>query len=149
MNFKNEAISIKNELINIRRTLHEHPEIGMEEYQTSKFIKNFLKNQGIEFKEVSKTGVCGIIRGTKKNDEGKEKTIALRGDIDGLPIVDKKVCDYSSKVKGKMHACGHDAHTTILLGAAKILNENKHLFSGNIKLLFEPAEETIGGAKFM
>lgn len=149
MNFKNEAISIKNELINIRRTLHEHPEIGMEEYQTSKFIKNFLKNQGIEFKEVSKTGVCGIIRGTKKNDEGKEKTIALRGDIDGLPIVDKKVCDYSSKVNGKMHACGHDAHTTILLGAAKILNENKHLFSGNIKLLFEPAEETIGGARFM
>lgn len=149
MNFKNEAISIKNELINIRRTLHEYPEIGMEEYQTSRFIKNFLKNQGIKFEEVSKTGVCGIIRGTKKNDEGKEKTIALRGDIDGLPIVDKKVCDYSSKVNGKMHACGHDAHTTILLGAAKILNENKHLFSGNIKLLFEPAEETIGGARFM
>lgn len=149
MNFKNEAISIKNELIKIRRTLHEHPELGMEEYETSKFIKRFLKSEKIELKEVSKTGVCGIIKGTKQNTEVIEKTIALRGDIDGLPILDKKVCDYSSKVKGRMHACGHDAHTTILLGAAKILNRNKHLFSGNIKLLFEPAEETIGGARFM
>ena len=149
MNFRNEAMNIKDELINIRRTLHEHPEIGMEEYETSKFIKGFLKEQGIEFKEVSKTGVCGIIRGDKKNHEGSEKTIALRGDIDGLPIIDKKICDYASKVNGRMHACGHDAHTTILLGAAKILNKNKHLFSGNIKLLFEPAEETIGGARFM
>lgn len=149
MNFKNEAMNIKDELINIRRTLHEHPEIGMEEYETSKFIKKFLNEQGIEFKEVSKTGVCGIIKGTKQNTVGSEKTIALRGDIDGLPIVDKKSCDYSSKIKGRMHACGHDAHTTILLGAAKLLNKNKHLFSGNVKLLFEPAEETIGGARFM
>lgn len=149
MNFKNEAISIKNELINIRRTLHEHPELGMEEYETSKFIKNFLKNEGIEFREVAKTGICGIIRGAKESNSGDIRTIALRGDIDGLPILDKKICEYSSKVEGKMHACGHDAHTTILLGAAKILNKNKHLFSGNVKLLFEPAEETIGGARFM
>jgi amidohydrolase len=149
MNFKNEAISIKDELINIRRALHEHPELGMEEYETSKFIKNFLKNEGIEFREVAKTGVCGIIRGTKENKDIVNKTIALRGDIDGLPILDKKNCDYTSKVEGRMHACGHDAHTTILLGAAKILNKNKHLFSGNVKLLFEPAEETIGGARFM
>ncbi len=149
MNFKNEAISIKNELINIRRTLHQHPELGMEEYETSKFIKNFLKNEGIEYKEVAKTGVCGIIRGTKEGNSNDNKTIALRGDIDGLPIIDKKSCEYSSKVEGRMHACGHDGHTTILLGAAKILNNNKHLFSGNVKLLFEPAEETIGGARFM
>ena len=149
MNFKNEAISIKNELINIRRTLHEHPELGMEEYETSKFIKNFLKNEGIEFREVAKTGVCGIIRGTKESNSDDIRTIALRADIDGLPILDKKLCEYSSKVEGKMHACGHDGHTTILLGAAKILNKNKNLFSGNVKLLFEPAEETIGGARFM
>ena len=149
MDFKNEAISIKNELINIRRTLHEHPELGMEEYETSKFIKNFLKNEGIEFREVAKTGVCGIIRGTKESNSDYIRTIALRGDIDGLPILDKKLCEYSSKVEGKMHACGHDGHTTILLGAAKILNKNRHLFSGNVKLLFEPAEETIGGARFM
>ena len=149
MNFKNEAISIKNELINIRRTLHQHPELGMEEYETSKFIKNFLKNEGIEYKEVAKTGICGIIRGTKEDNIKDNKTIALRGDIDGLPIIDKKSCEYSSKVEGRMHACGHDGHTTILLGAAKILNNYKHLFSGNVKLLFEPAEETIGGARFM
>ena len=149
MNFKNEAISIKNELINIRRTLHQHPELGMEEYETSKFIKNFLKNEGIEYKEVAKTGICGIIRGTKEDNIKDNKTIALRGDIDGLPIIDKKSCKYSSKVEGRMHACGHDGHTTILLGAAKILNNYKHLFSGNVKLLFEPAEETIGGARFM
>lgn len=147
MNFKEEAISIKDELINIRRRLHEHPELGMEEYETSKFIKEFLKNEGIEFTEVAKTGVCGIIRGTK--EDNLYKTIALRGDIDGLPILDKKNCDYSSKIEGRMHACGHDGHTTILLGAAKILNKNKHLFSGNVKLFFEPAEETIGGARFM
>lgn len=149
MIFKNESIKIKDELINIRRTLHQHPELGMEEYETSKFIKNFLKNEGIEFKEVAKTGVCGIIRGTKESIDNNKKTIALRGDIDGLPILDKKVCEYSSKIKGRMHACGHDGHTTILLGAAKILNKNKHLFSGNVKLLFEPAEETVGGARFM
>lgn len=149
MNFKDEAISIKNELINIRRTLHQYPELGMEEYETSKFIKSFLKKEGIEFIEVAKTGVCGIIRGTKESNSDNVKTIALRGDIDGLPILDKKVCEYSSKVEGKMHACGHDGHTTILLGAAKLLNQNKDLFSGNVKLLFEPAEETIGGARFM
>ncbi|MCF0147403.1 MAG: amidohydrolase [Clostridium sp.] len=149
MNFKEQAISIKNELINIRRTLHQHPELGMEEYETSKFIKDFLKKEGIEFIEVAKTGVCGIIRGTKESNSDNIKTIALRGDIDGLPLMDKKVCEYSSKVEGKMHACGHDGHTTILLGAAKILNQNKDLFSGNVKLLFEPAEETIGGARFM
>lgn len=149
MIFKNESIKIKDELINIRRTLHQYPELGMEEYETSKFIKNFLKNEGIEFKEVAKTGVCGIIRGTKESIDNNKKTIALRGDIDGLPILDKKVCEYSSKIKGRMHACGHDGHTTILLGAAKILNKNKHLFSGNVKLLFEPAEETVGGARFM
>lgn len=149
MNFKNKAITIKEELINIRRKLHENPELGMEEYETSNFIKAFLKKEGIEFREVAKTGVCGIVRGTRDDKDNTKKTIALRGDIDGLPILDKKNCNYSSKVEGKMHACGHDGHTTILLGAAKILNENKHLFSGNVKLLFEPAEETIGGARFM
>ncbi|GAA0084332.1 M20 family metallopeptidase [Clostridium sp. CTA-7] len=149
MNFKNQAISLKEELITIRRTLHQYPELGMEEFETSKFIKNFLKNEGIEFIEVSNTGVCGIINGTKENIKIHKKTIALRGEIDGLPIADKKQCNYSSKIIGKMHACGHDAHTTILLGTAKILNKNKHLFSGNVKLLFEPAEETIGGARFM
>ncbi|GAB6169448.1 M20 family metallopeptidase [Clostridium carnis] len=147
MNFKEEAISILEELVTLRRELHKHPEIGMEEFETSKLIKSFLDNEKIPYKEFAKTGVCGIIKGIKGNNSNK--TIALRADIDGLPMDDKKTCSYSSKIKGRMHACGHDAHTTILLGTAKLLNKNKHLFDGNIKLIFEPAEETVGGARFM
>ena len=146
VDFKEEANDIKEELISIRRELHKYPELGMEEFETQKFIKEFLANEGIPFETFAKTGVCGVIKGEK---EGKGKTIALRGDIDGLPLVDKKSCDYKSKISGRMHACGHDAHTTILLGAARILNNHKKLFSGNVKLIFEPAEETIGGARFM
>lgn len=146
VNFKEEANNIKEELITLRRKLHKYPELGMEEVKTQEVIKIFLKNEGIPFVEVAKTGVFGIIKGER---EGNIKTIALRGDIDGLPLDDKKDCDYSSKIKGKMHACGHDAHTTILLGVAKILNKYKGRFSGNVKLLFEPAEETVGGARFM
>lgn len=143
IDFKMEANSIKEELVKIRRDLHEHPEIGFQEVRTSGIIKKFLKDNGIPYVEVAKTGVCGIIKGTK---EGNNKTIALRGDIDGLPILDMKTCEYKSKENGRMHACGHDAHTTILLGAAKVLNKFKDQFSGNVKLLFEPAEETTGGA---
>ena len=145
-NFKLEADNIKDELKQIRRTLHQYPELGFEETNTSKYIKEFLTKEGIEYTEFAKTGVCGIINGTK---ESNNKVIALRADIDGLPIQDKKTCEYSSKVKGKMHACGHDGHTTILLGAAKILNKHKDEFSGIVKLIFEPAEETTGGAKVM
>lgn len=142
-NFLNMANGLKKELIELRRDLHMHPELGYEEHRTSDLIKAFLKKEGIEYKETAGTGICGIIRGK----EGK--TIALRGDIDALPLEDKKSCDYSSKVKGKMHACGHDAHTTILLGAAKVLNSIKNELNGNVKLFFEPAEETTGGAKVM
>lgn len=143
IDLKKEAELMKAELIEIRRDLHEHPELGFEEVRTSKKIKDFLKANEIPFFEVAKTGVCGIIKGTK---EGYNKTIALRGDIDALPITDMKTCDFKSKNEGKMHACGHDAHTTILMGAGKLLNAHKDEFSGTIKLLFEPAEETTGGA---
>lgn len=145
--FNIEANNIKDELIQIRRTLHQYPELGFEETNTSKFIKDFLRKEGIQFKEFAGTGVCGIIEGTK---EGKNnRVIGLRADIDGLPMQDKKVCSYASKVSGKMHACGHDGHTTILLGVAKLLNKNKDKFNGTVKLIFEPAEETTGGARVM
>lgn len=144
--FLEEANRIKDELITIRRDLHEHPELGFEEKRTSEKIKEFLTKEGIPYVEVSKTGVCGIIKGEKKDNN---RVIGLRADMDALPIQDKKVCSYSSKVPGKMHACGHDAHTTILLGVARILNKNKRLFGGCVKLFFEPAEETVGGAPFM
>ncbi|CUN63019.1 M20 family metallopeptidase [Clostridium paraputrificum] len=144
--FLEEANRIKDELITIRRDLHEHPELGFEEKRTSEKIKEFLTKEGIPYVEVAKTGVCGIIKGEK---EDNNRVIGLRADMDALPIQDKKVCSYSSKVPGKMHACGHDAHTTILLGVARILNKNKRLFGGCVKLFFEPAEETVGGAPFM
>ncbi|MDO5779262.1 MAG: M20 family metallopeptidase [Clostridium sp.] len=146
-NFNIEANDIKDELIEIRRTLHQYPELGFEETNTSKFIKDFLRKEGIQFKEFAGTGVCGIIEGTKEGEN--KKVIGLRADIDGLPMQDKKSCSYSSKVSGKMHACGHDGHTTVLLGVAKLLNKNRDKFNGTVKLIFEPAEETTGGAPVM
>lgn len=143
INFLEKALEIQSELVSWRRDFHENPELGFEEYRTSEKIKEFLKSEGIEYKELANTGICAIIKGNGT------KTIALRGDIDALPLEDKKAADYSSKIHGKMHACGHDAHTTILMGAAKILNRIKDKLNGNVKLIFEPAEETVGGARFM
>jgi len=143
MNFLDMANNIESDLIEIRRDLHENPELGFDLYRTSQKVKDFLYKEGIEFYEVAGTGICAIIRGKG------EKTIALRADMDALPLNDKKICSYSSKIAGKMHACGHDAHTTILLGAAKILNGLKDEINGNVKFFFEPAEETTGGAPLM
>ncbi|MDW8802945.1 M20 family metallopeptidase [Clostridium sp. A1-XYC3] len=143
LDFFKMAKEIKDELVEIRRDFHKNPELGYEEHRTSEKIKDFLRREGIEFSETAGTGVCAIIRGNG------EKTIGIRGDIDALPLEDKKGCAYSSAVKGKMHACGHDAHTTILLGVGKVLNRVKDRLNGNIKLLFEPAEETTGGAQVM
>ncbi|MGL5615178.1 MAG: M20 metallopeptidase family protein [Sarcina sp.] len=147
IDFKKEALKIKDEIIEIRRDFHENPELGFEEFRTSQKIKEFLKKENIKFIELATTGVCGIIKGELNSEN--EKVIALRSDIDGLPMNEKSNCSYSSKIQGRMHACGHDAHMAILLGAAKVLNNNKDKFSGTIKLIFEPAEETIGGAPFM
>lgn len=102
-----------------------------------------MKSWNIEYRETAGTGICAIIRGNGN------KTIGIRADMDALPLQDRKNCSYHSQVKGRMHACGHDAHTTILLGAAKILNDVKDELKGNVKLFFEPAEETTGGAKIM
>lgn len=146
VNFKEESAKIKDEIINIRRTLHMNPETGYEEFATSKLIKEKLDELGIPYKSFAGTGVCGIIRG-ENSDNGR--VIGLRADIDALPMEDKKKCLYASKVKGKMHGCGHDGHTAILLGVAQILSRNTECFEGTIKIIFEPAEETTGGAKVM
>jgi len=143
LNFLNMAKNIESELIEMRRDIHQNPELGFDLFRTSQKVKDFLSKEGIEFYEVAQTGICAIIRGNGK------KTIALRADMDALPLQDKKVCDYSSKINGKMHACGHDAHTTILLGAARILNSIRNELRGNVKLFFEPAEETTGGSPLM
>jgi amidohydrolase len=146
IDFLKKAKAIEEFIISSRRDFHQNPELGYEEYRTSKKIKEFLDSEGIEYYESAKTGICAIIKGKNSNDK---KTVALRADIDALPIEEKNICEYTSKNKGKMHACGHDAHTAILMGATKILNSIKDELNGNVKLFFEPAEETTGGARVM
>ncbi len=125
----------------IRKKLHQYPEIGFNEIKTSTIIRNELKKIGIEYSECAKTGTVALIKG---KSEGK--TILLRADIDALPIKEKTNLPFSSLNDGFMHACGHDIHTACLLGAAKILYDLKDSFCGNVKLVFQPAEETTGGA---
>jgi amidohydrolase len=132
-------------LTEVRRDFHSHPEFGMEEFRTKDKICEYLDAMGIPFEAgIANTGVVGLIQG-----EQDGKTVALRADMDALPIFEQNDVSYKSTIDGKMHACGHDAHMTVLLGAAKLLNQNKHLIKGNVKLLFQPAEETVGGAKPM
>lgn len=147
MDIKKKVNEIFDELVSIRRDFHAHPELSQNEFRTSAKICEYLDNWGIEYVNgVADTGVVGIIRGNQN-----QKTIALRADIDALPICEKNNEPYCSLNNGVMHACGHDAHATILLGAAKILKEieMEGSLNGNVKLLFQPAEETIGGAKRM
>lgn len=141
--FLDLANEYKDEFIKIRRDIHQNPELGFDVYRTSGVVKKFLKENGIEYKEYAKTGVCAYI------GKNTGKTIAVRADMDALPLQEKNTCSYASKVKGKMHACGHDAHTAILLLTAKILNMKKEELKGRVELFFEPAEETVGGARFM
>ena len=143
INFLAKAEEIKDLLIEYRRDFHKNPELGFEEHRTSDTIKEFLDKEGIEYFETAGTGICALIKGRES------RTVGLRADMDALPIQDMKDCEYSSRNAGKMHACGHDAHTAILMGAAKILNGMKDSLNGNVVLLFEPAEETTGGARIM
>jgi amidohydrolase len=142
--FAGKAQQIKAWLIEVRKDLHRHPELGFEEVRTSGKIKECLRAERIEFEEMAKTGVCAIIRGKLPG-----ATIAIRADMDGLPITDTKKVDHASQTQGKCHACGHDAHTTILMGTARLLQSERDSLPGNVKLLFEPAEECGGGAAEM
>lgn len=139
-----KAEHIQKELVKWRRKIHQNPELGFKEYQTSDFIAAKLNEFGIDYKRICKTGLVGLIKGSKPG-----KTLAIRADIDALPLTEKNEVSYKSKNKGVMHACGHDGHTAILLGTAKVLNEMKEQINGNIKLIFQPAEEGPGGAKPM
>ena len=134
------------ENVSIRRHLHANPELSYQEFETSKFVQAQLKAIGIPFTVIATTGVLGIIEG--KNPS--KRIIALRADMDALPIIEENKVDYISTKEGVMHACGHDVHTTILLGAAKILWSLREEFEGTIKLLFQPGEEkNPGGASYM
>ena len=136
-----KAFQIKDELISIRRHLHSTPETDFEEIKTSSFIRSKLDDYGIPYTTSAKTGTVALIKGKNSN-----KTVLLRADIDGLPIKDESKFEIKSEREGYMHACGHDIHATCLLGAAKILNDIKDELNGNVKLVFQPAEEGIGGA---
>lgn len=131
----------------IRHHIHSHPELSFQEFETSKFIAQKLTEFGIEHKTgVAGTGILALIKG--KNPD--KKCIALRADMDALPITEANDVPYKSQNEGVMHACGHDVHSTCLLGAAKILNELKEEFEGTIKLIFQPGEEKHpGGASLM
>jgi len=137
--------SYEPDLIEIRRDIHRHPELGFEEVRTSALVAQKLRDWGIEVVEgVGRTGVVGVVRGTR----GGNGAIGLRADMDALPILEVEGREHRSQTPGKMHACGHDGHTTMLLGAARYLSQHRD-FSGTAYLIFQPAEEGLGGGRAM
>ena len=144
---KSLAKAYKQEVIDTRRYLHAHPELSFKEFQTAAFVADKLREIGItEIESKATTGWSALIQG--KNPD--KKVVALRADMDALPIIEANEVPYKSQTPGVMHACGHDAHTASLLGAAKILHEVRDQFEGTIKLIFQPGEEIIpGGASLM
>lgn len=144
---KKKATEYFSEVQKLRRHLHQHPELSFQEFKTQAFVKQALAAKGIESTEIANTGLVALIKGTKSESD---KVIALRGDMDALPITEENELDYCSSNNGVMHACGHDVHTSSLLGSAFILNDLRDQFSGTVKLLFQPGEETLpGGASVM
>jgi hippurate hydrolase len=143
---KDLAKQYTNEFIEVRHHLHANPELSYQEFETSKFVQSKLSEYKISFEVKAATGVVGIIEG--KNP--KSRIVALRGDMDALPIVEENNVPYKSTKPGIMHACGHDVHTTCLLGAAKILSQTKEEWEGTVKLFFQPGEEkNPGGASLL
>jgi amidohydrolase len=134
------------DLISIRHHLHAHPELSYQEFQTSRFVQERLSELDIPFEVMAGTGVVGLLRG---KNPGK-RVVALRADMDALPIKEENDIPYKSTNEGVMHACGHDVHTTVLLGASRILNQLKDEWEGTVKLIFQPGEEkNPGGASLM
>src|ERR1700761_4220694 len=135
------ARSYQTELVGIRHDIHAHPELGLEEYRTADLVASKLESWGIEVhRGVGKTGVVGVLR----NGNGQD-AVGLRADMDALPILEATNLAHASQTPGRMHACGHDGHTTMLLGAAKYLAETRN-FNGTVNFIFQPAEEGVGGA---
>ncbi len=140
------AHSYRTEFISIRQHLHAHPELSYQEFETSAFVQSKLNEYGIPFSVMATTGVVGIIEGKHPSS----RIVALRADMDALPIQEENEVAYKSTRAGVMHACGHDVHTTCLLGAARILHELKDHWEGTVKLIFQPGEErNPGGASYM
>jgi amidohydrolase len=131
-------------VVELRRAIHRRPELGFEEHETQALIERELDALGIEHRRVARTGVVGVIRGAKPG-----RVVGLRADMDALPITERTGLPYASEIAGKMHACGHDAHTAMLLGAARELHAMREMLHGSVVLLFQPAEEGPGGAEVM
>ena len=136
-NLVKDVEALKNYLIETRREFHQNPELSLKEFRTATRIEEELTKFGIKHSRVGETGVLGILKGDKPSD----KVLLLRADIDALPINEVGAVEYISKNPGVMHACGHDAHTTCLLAAAKILSEKKSEIAGEVRFVFQPAEE--------
>jgi hippurate hydrolase len=141
----NRVAEWQDELAGWRRSLHERPELGFEEVETSRFVAERLRSFGVDevHTGIAKTGVVGVVRG-----RGAGGTIGLRADMDALPMSEETGRPWASRARGRMHACGHDGHTTMLLGAARYLAETRN-FDGTVYLIFQPAEEGGGGARVM
>ncbi len=145
---KAEIDELVPDLVATRRDFHEHPELAFEEVRTSGIVADRLRALGLEVQTgIAKTGVVGLLHGEASGVGAR--TIAIRADMDALPVHEQNDLDYRSQVDGKMHACGHDGHTAILLAVASILSKRRAELKGNVKFIFQPAEERIGGAKPM
>ena len=144
INIREEIKNIREDIYYYRRDFHQNPELSFQEYRTAQTIEKHLNSFGIKYKKnIGKTGIVGEL------NFGDGPTIALRADMDALPIQEISDLDYKSKNKGVMHACGHDGHMAILLGAAKVLSENRLIKKGKVRFIFQPAEEGGGGARYM
>ena len=144
INIRKEIKNISEDIYSYRRDFHQHPELSFKEYRTAETISKYLDSFGINHKtNIGKTGIVGEI------NFGDGPTIALRADMDALPIQETGNLEYKSKNEGVMHACGHDGHMAILLGAANVLSQSKIIKQGKVRFIFQPAEEGGGGARYM
>lgn len=143
MNIKERVKLVKPEMIELRRDVHKNPELPMQEFRTTKVIAEKLDELGVSFRLLDPTGIIGEIRGTKGESD---HCVVLRADIDALPMPEETGLPFASVNPGVMHACGHDTHLAMLFGAVKVLNECRDQFSGTVRFVFQPAEETSQGA---
>ena len=144
IDFAKEAESIRDEIIALRRKIHQNPELGNQEFETSRLIQEFLRKHDIEVETMLETAVVGVLRGAYPG-----RTVAFRADMDAVPVQEETGSPFASKNPGVMHACGHDAHVAAVLGAAKLLAQHRDQLHGNVKFFFQPNEEGDGGAERM